>query len=123
MKEIFFPIKKNLLFWVVLLLKVITSALFISDIPGTLFVPFLSFFADNPVINPYQHFYELGTLNAFPYPTFMLWIFSLPFSIFSTLNDPTSLTALDAGLLRLPLLLADLLILLILIHLNPAKKK
>ena len=86
-------------------------------------MPFLSFFADNPVINPYQHFYELGTLNAFPYPTFMLWIFSLPFSIFSTLNDPTSLTALDAGLLRLPLLLADLLILLILIHLNPAKKK
>lgn len=123
MKELFFSIIKNPVFLVVLALKIIASTLFLSDIPATLFVPFLSFFGAHPLANPYQHFFELGIWNAFPYPTLMLWIFGLPFLLFSALNDPSTVTALDAGLLRFPLLLADIVILGILVHFNPAKKK
>ena len=47
-KWLFFSIIKNPLFLVVLVLKIIASTLFLSDIPATLFVPFLSFFAENP---------------------------------------------------------------------------
>ena len=59
MKEII----KNPLFLAVLALKIVASALFISDIPATLFVPFLNFFAEHPLANPYQHFFEINKLK------------------------------------------------------------
>ena len=70
---------RNPIFLVILGIKIIASLFFISDIPSELFVPFLSFFAENPGINPYQHFFEIGVWKAFPYAPLMMYITGLPF--------------------------------------------
>lgn len=111
------------LFLIVLIVKIIASALFISDIPAKLFVPFLSFFGIHPLSNVYQYFYQLGVFDAFPYPTLMLWITGSFFSLFSFFNNPETTSAIDLLLLRAPLLVSDVAILLFLISLNPAKKR
>jgi uridine kinase len=122
-KELFLSVLRHPVFLWVLAAKIVSSLIFVSDIPADLFVPFLSYFAENPTSNPYQHFFELGILKSFPYPALMLFIMGIPFLMFSFVNSPETLSIHDLGLLRLPLLLADILILLILVYLNPAKKK
>jgi len=112
----------NPIFLIILALKLVASLIFISVIPAELFVPFLSFFAENIGANPYQHFFNMGVENAFPYPPFMLILAGLPFFIFSLINN-AGVSVLDLFLLRLPLLIADIVILVVLTLLNTQRKQ
>lgn len=104
------------LFLVGLLIKLLASPFFASSYFTSLFVPFLNYFT-RTFDNPYNHFADLGTLSAFPYPSMMLYIVSAPKVILSpALNIFPYLQNISVDLLlyRLPLLAADITILVIL---------
>ncbi|MFC1648856.1 hypothetical protein ACFL1B_05340 [Nanoarchaeota archaeon] len=124
-KDLFAMLKylfTNPFFIAFLLIKLVLGIIFASDVPVDWFIPFLEYFSQNPANNPYFYFYNLGIFKIFPYPPMMLFIMGLPFLIFSSINA-IGISMLDLLLLRLPLLLADIAILMILVMLNPAKKK
>lgn len=101
-------------FWAVLLLKLAAAAMFASGYLADLFIPFLEHFALHPLDNPYEAFQQRGELRSFPYPAFMLYgleILRLPLALLG-LTDPGLNGAMV--LYRLPLLAADIGILLIL---------
>lgn len=103
-------------------IKISASLFFISDIPSRLFIPFLTYAAQT-LQDPYQHFYLLQSLSSFPYPPAMLYLMVIPFLPFASLLDATLITSLDAWLLRLPLIAADILVLYLLVKLKPKAKK
>lgn len=105
---------RSAFFWGVLLLKLAAAGIFASDYLADLFIPFLEHFARDPLNNPYDAFLERGELRSFPYPAFMLYgleILRLPLGLLG-LSDPGPRVAML--LYRLPLLAADIGILLIL---------
>ena len=63
----------NIFVIIFIVIKLILMGLFSSDYQNNLFMPFVMDFLNNGG-NPYQRFYEMGILNAFPYPPIMLWI-------------------------------------------------
>lgn len=101
-------------FLIGLILKFCLAANFASEYLTKLFIPFLNFYVDSGFANPYQHYYNLQIYDAFPYPPLMLWIMSFAKLIFSKIcgfsND------FDLIVYRIPLLLADVSILLVLIR-------
>ena len=108
------PILRSPLFLGVLGLKLISSFLFASDYLYGLFLPFVKYFIENSLANPYLAFEQSGMLNVFPYPSIMLWALSLPLTIGHFLLSPAAIGHWDIFLVRLPLLIADLIIFLIL---------
>jgi uridine kinase/Gpi18-like mannosyltransferase len=88
-----------------------------STFATELFIPFVKYFVYSGGSNPYTHFFELGKLNIFPYPSLMLFILSSVYAffgfIFGTVSN--SLTHADLFMLRIPLLFADIGILVILL--------
>lgn len=102
---------KKPLFLILLSIKIISVFLFSSGYSNELFIPFLnSLSLEN--WNPWQNFYEKGFLDSFPYHGFMLFILS-PFAILG------ELTGIGASLTKIPLLIADISILMILLKLIP----
>lgn len=102
---------KKPLFLSLLSIKIISVFLFSSGYSNELFIPFLnSLSLEN--WNPWQNFYEKGFLDSFPYHGFMLFILS-PFAILG------ELTGIGASLTKIPLLIADISILMILLKLIP----
>jgi uridine kinase len=81
-----------------------------SPVMSSYFYPFLSFFVESGFSNPYTFFLESDNKEAFPYPAGMLFLLAIPqiISSFFDLNQ-----AFAIGVLKTPLLLADLGILLI----------
>lgn len=71
--RIIYIYKSDILLVLLTILKVILSGLFSSDYQSKLFIPFVSYYVENGG-NPYQHFYDIGMLKAFPYPTVMLLV-------------------------------------------------
>ena len=63
--------KFHILILVITIIKVFLMCVCSSDYQNKLFIPFLSFFISEKS-NPYQHFFEIGITNAFPYPVIML---------------------------------------------------
>lgn len=119
MKELVLAHKKFLnskLFWSVLALKLFAGSVFTSHFIGDLFIPFVQFFVDSGFQNPWNEFMRRGILDAFPYSSVMLalltvpqWIGSLFFGSAASVPQPLQLL-----LLRIPMLLADFGIFLIL---------
>lgn len=105
------------LFYIPLFLKIAASLFFASHFATELFVPFISYFVAHPFENPYEHFISLGKSEMFPYPFGMLIITSVPFFIanFFSSSYHVAVTSVDIVLLRLPLLLADIGILVVLL--------
>ncbi|MCK9351762.1 MAG: hypothetical protein M0P76_03155 [Candidatus Pacebacteria bacterium] len=99
-----------------LVIKVITSFVFASAYLSGLFIPFLKYFTLSGFKDPYTHFYSLGITNAFPYPQAMLYVMSLPGTIFQYFLNPNifTVTNFEIGIYRLPILFADIVILVIL---------
>ena len=63
------PFSKNWKFFIciVILIKLVTLAVFSSEYSSGLFLPFVQNFIDNPG-NPWQYYYENNlNLDAFPY--------------------------------------------------------
>lgn len=101
----------NRLFWIILFVKIIAGFLFASEFLTNLFYPFIDHFINNGPRLAYESFYISGKENSFPYPVLMLYITGLFKFFFS--ND-NILSFVDLGLIRIPILLADLAILLVL---------
>lgn len=101
----------NRLFWIIVFVKIITGFLFASEFLTNLFYPFIDHFINNGPSSAYESFYLLGKENSFPYPILMLYIIGFFKFFFS--ND-NLLSFVDLGLIRIPVLLADFAIFLIL---------
>jgi Gpi18-like mannosyltransferase len=113
------------LFFIILVLKIIFAFSAGSYFLNKLFTPFINWFVISHFQNPWQYFYQLDMLKMFPYPTVMLWIMAVPRLLFSPwLSDQwQSVTPLHLGVMRLPLLAADLALFLILKKLVRNHKK
>lgn len=103
------------LFVIGLIVKLIASPFFASDYYSSLFIPFLKFFALTGQ-DPYQHFEIFGITGAFPYPSMMLYVMALPGFIFLPFLEGNifNITSLELFIYKLPILLADTVILIIL---------
>lgn len=117
---------KKITHWFVFLLalKGVVLIVFSSDYQDQLFIPFVDFFLGNGR-NPWQYFFEQGSLNMFPYSPLMLYALSIayaPYHAFSALIG-ADITALQNLFFKLPTLAADLLITGILFRLYPSKVK
>ena len=94
--------------------KLLIGTLFASFVLKDLFIPFIDFFVTN-LENPYRNFLDVNSPQNFPYPTLMLLILSTPVFLAELFLDLETLPVqLSFSIYRLPLLLADLGILLIL---------
>ena len=98
------------LFLIGLLLKIIFSIFYASSFLDNFFVPFINYYVNNNFNNPYQEFISKGIFNAFPYPSLMLFIVSLPKMLLGSLFDIRSIF-----FIRIPILLADIAIFTILL--------
>jgi len=111
------------LFWFGLVLKSVLSFLFASDFLTKLFIPFVSYFVSSGLKNPYAYFYNQGIINIFPYPSLMLYILSIP-RVFGFFLNWNSISFFHIFLFKIPFLLADFIVLIVLIRLlrNHLKK-
>lgn len=98
------------LFLIGLSLKIIFSFFYSSNFLDNFFIPFVNYYVDSGFNNTYQEFINKGIFNAFPYPSLMLFILSLPKIIFGSLFDMRSIF-----FIRIPILLADIVIFAILL--------
>ncbi len=71
-------IVRSPLFWGVLTLKVVVSAIAGSTYLTGLFMPFVGSFVQHPLTNPYEAFWNAGLHANFPYPALMLFVEGLP---------------------------------------------
>ena len=110
------------IFWVGLFIKIILAATLASSFLTDLFIPFTDYYVGSGFSNPYENFINTNKSNAFPYPALMLYIASIPRIIFgfADWNTPSFITILLA---RLPILLADFLILILLSRLIKESNK
>ncbi len=95
----------------------IFAATFFAGINFTyLTTPFLKYFALHEGQDPYQFFFQSGILEVFPYPQLMLYILSFFGVLFSPLLNADIFTATNGDLLlfHLPILAADIAILVVL---------
>lgn len=114
------------LFYIGLFIKLILGTFLASNYLTQLFVPFLKYAASTDFFGVYNYFNATGKASAFPYPSIMLVILSIPKFLFSffTDNDVNAISFVDLFSIRLALLLADMVILyVLLIWLKPYRKK
>ena len=97
--------------------KLIILALFSSGYQADLFYPFVQHFVRH-LDNPWQYFFEAGNLKVFPYPPLMLYLLA-PGALLSKLS--TLPLALQNLFFKLPTLLADILIFVLLLRMFPTK--
>ncbi len=113
LKNLFF---KSNLFKVGLLLKVILSLCFSSLFLSDLFLPFVKYAVSHNILESYKDYYAIKS-NAFPYPPLMLYILAIPEYIYTFLRGNVDISFIDLLVIRIPLIIADFIILLILIKL------
>ncbi len=106
-------------------IKIILSCFFASHFLRDLFAPFLNYFIESGFSNPYAEFNGIGPEEHFPYPDMMLYIMSVPRILFSPFlsNGINDLSALHLFVFRLPLLVFDFIILLVLLRWLKTKHK
>ena len=109
-------------FWI-LAIKIIGSFYFGSHYIVQGFLPFVDYFS-RTFLNPYQHFFQAHQM-VFPYPGGMLWVLSLPYAVLLRILPHQLFASLNFQLLvlRLPLLIADVLLYIILCLMLPTKQK
>ncbi len=102
---------RSKLFVSIFIVKVVAAFVFGSDFIVEGFVPFIKYFVESGFQNPYEHFADIGQVKAFPYPTVMLLILTLPYAFLAGISSLwTPDIFLNLFVLRLPLLAADLFI-------------
>ena len=110
----FLILKERKLLAAGLIFKLIIGTFFASYFLSNLFIPFVSFFVSD-FQNPYSEFYLNNAAESFPYPALMLYILAFPVFVAEIFLDLKALPEqFSYFLFRLPLLLADIGILLIL---------
>lgn len=112
--------KSDIFIFLLTILKIILSGFFSSDYQNKLFVPFVSYYVENGG-NPYQHFYDIGMLKAFPYPVVMLLIESVSAIIIKVFG--ISSVFISNLLFKLPSLIFDFIGLHFITKMFPEKRK
>ena len=114
------PLYTPHLFWILLGIKMVSGALFASGYVTKGFLPFIQYFLESGR-NPYDFF---QTHTVFPYPSGMLYVFSLPLFL-GKLIIPSLFTHshITLFLFRAPILFADLVIYIVLCKLLPSKER
>lgn len=110
-------------FWIILGIKIIFGTFFASAYMTKGFIPFVNYFIVHGK-NPYDYFYHLHTI-VFPYPSLMLLLFSC-FAFLGKLFFYTFWLHnifFQLFLMRIPILLADVILYVLLCLLLPAKEK
>ncbi len=109
-------ILRSPIFLTVLGLKILAASLFASPFLTQLFIPFVNYFVGSGFENPYTYFFNLGSLNIFPYPSLMLYILALPrlFVAPFIYGGIESVTWMHMLLMRVPVLISDIVILVVL---------
>lgn len=112
------PVAKSRLFWAGVIIKLVIAITFSSAYLRDLFAPFANYFIESGFQDPYSYFYQNGNGNEFPYPPLMLWIFSLPRMALWPLfpGNFETFSIFDSFIYRVPLFIADLVILIVLIR-------
>src|SRR3989344_3720121 len=111
---------RSKIFLTVLAIKIVVSFLLASDFMTNLFVPFVDYFISNPLSNPYQHFFDIGSVKSFPYPLLMLFLVSIPGILLGAFGGSAFFGIFS---IRLSLLAADIVIFAILYRLLQGKEK
>ena len=103
--------------------KFLLVAIVVPDIQKDLFIPFYSFFFDNPSLDPWTNFYiEGNNPESFPYGPIM-FLYQLPLTFLGhSLDILLNENFLNAVGFKLGILFADLLILFTLLREYPDKK-
>jgi len=112
--------KFHILIFIISILKIVLMCICSSDYQNKMFIPFLSYFVSEGG-NPYQHFFEAGNNNAFPYPIVMLLIESAG-AIIVKISGITSIYMINF-FYKLPSLLFDYIGLYWLVRMFPDRKK
>ena len=110
----FGTILRSKIFWCILVLKIISSFMFGSSVLIEFFIPFLEEFVSSPFSNIYQTSWNDGLERNFPYPATMLWIMGLPRLMLYWVGFNELPLNILMFVYRLPLILADLAIFMIL---------
>lgn len=97
-----------------LALKLVLGALLASSFFAELFIPFVDQWVSSGFSDPYAYYIAQGRQEMFPYPALMLYILALPRILFGFLLPAGQVTLLHLLVFRLPLLLADVVILVVL---------
>lgn len=106
---------RNRSFQAGLFLKLVLGFLFASTYLSDLFIPFLQRSVNDGLADIYTNYYTVNPI-AFPYPPLMLYILSAPVWVESVLfGISNSISFNDLLFVKLPLLLSDIIILIILI--------
>jgi uridine kinase len=117
-------LKRNPLIAGGLVAKILVILFTTPPVMAKWFVPFIEFFVSSGFKNPYQEFFSRGELQAFPYSSIMLWMYSAPLALVHWVS-PTLIASVPNLLYTLPRLVtlaADGVILYALIRLLPAYK-
>lgn len=112
--------KSDMLVLLLIILKLVLMGFFSSDYQNELFIPFTSYFVKNGG-NAYQHFYDIGKRNVFPYPTVMLLVESAGVFIIKIFS--ISSIFISNLMFKLPSLIFDLIGLHYIIKIFPDKRK
>ena len=96
----------------ILALKLLVGSFLASGYLTELFIPFVNYYVESSFANPWEFFYQREQLDVFPYHPLMLWILTVPRVILDPLLSSawTDVTALHLLSMRLPLVLADVMI-------------
>lgn len=105
---------KNKYFLIGFFVKVLIAFFFASTYVTDLFAPFIQHAVHGRFWDVYNDFYIIKP-NAFPYPPVMLYITALPRYLASFIWKTGSISFIDIFCLKIPLLICDVLILVILI--------
>ena len=121
-KEIksYLPKKLSQLTYTIIFLKVIIMAIFTSEYSLVLFRPFVSIFIEGN-FNPWEFYFENGlNLDAFPYHPLMLYFLAPSVYLIELFNVENIFVS--NLLFKLPLFIADIVILFAFLKLFPLKK-
>src|ERR1051325_4393470 len=110
-------------FWSAVVLKMTLGSLAASYFMRDLFVPFVNYFVTSGFSDPWSHFAALGRLNSFPYPPLMLYRLAVPRLLFSPVlaGGVDTVTPAHLFVMRLPLLVADFSIAIVLLRWFPGR--
>ena len=120
----FKKIKSDPIFFTGLILKCILVIVSTPLVMSRWFIPFIQYFTQSGFKNPYDEFYARGVLEAFPYSSIMLWLYSSTTSLVSLVwpSVTSSMSVVAYALPRLVILAADVVIYRSLVALLPAYK-
>ena len=107
-------IKNKKLFISGLIIKCILGMFLASTFLTDLFIPFVDYFVESGFSNPYEYFLNKNQSVTFPYPSLMLFILAVPKVLLGWINPRMAITPIDLLIYRLPLLISDVSIFLIL---------